>query len=310
MKAVRIHAYGGPESLQLDEVPQPKPGPGDVLIRVHAAGVNPVDWKVREGYLKDYLRHALPLIPGWDVSGVLEANGPGAARFRPGDEVISRPDIARQGAYADYIVVRESEVALKPKSTGHVHAAALPLAGLTAWQALFDTADLRAGQTVLIHAAAGGVGHLAVQLAKWKGARVIGTASAHNHAFVRELGADEMIDYRTTRFERAAQNVDVVLDTMAGDIQQRSWSVLKPGGILVSILSPPSKEEATAHGARPGYVFVQPNAAELTELAGLVDAGKLRTMVETVLPLADARRAQELSRSGHARGKIVLRVIG
>lgn len=310
MKAMRIHTYGGPDVLRYEDAPQPQPGPGEVLIRVQAAGVNPVDWKVREGHLQGFLQHALPLIPGWDVAGVIEAVGPGVCRLKTGDAVYSRPDISRDGAYAEYIVVRESEVALKPKSMDPIQAAAVPLAALTAWQALIDTADLQAGQTVLIHAAAGGVGHFAVQLAKWKGARVIGTASKHNHDFLRALGADELIDYRTTRFEEAVREVDVVLDTMAGETQQRSWRVVKKGGMLVSILSPPSKEEAAARDARPGYVFVQPSAAELEEIAGLADTGKLKAVVENVLPLAEARRAHELSQSGHVRGKIVLRVTG
>lgn len=309
MKAVRIHTYGGPEMLKYEEAPQPQPGPDEVLIRVHAAGVNPVDWKVREGHLKDFIQYTLPLIPGWDVAGVVEAAGPEVSRFKKGDAVYSRPDIARNGAYAEYMVARESEVALKPQSIDYIQAAAIPLAALTAWQSLIDTAHLEAGQSVLIHAAAGGVGHFAVQLAKWRGARVIGTASKRNHDFLRDLGADELIDYRATRFEEAVREVDVVLDTMAGETQQRSWRVVKKGGMLVSILSPPSQEEAAARGARPGYVFVQPNAAQLGEIARLVDAGKFRAAVETVLPLAEARRAHELSQSGHTRGKIVLQVI-
>ena len=308
MKAIRIYDYGGPEVLKYEDVPRPKPRRGEVLIRVYAAGVNPVDWKVREGYLKDVLQHSLPLIPGWDVSGVVEKVGQRVIRFQKGAEVYSRPDIARNGAYAEYIVARESEVAVKPKSIDHVHAAAVPLAALTAWQALFDTAELQAGQKLLVHAAAGGVGHFAVQLAKWKGAYVIGTASGKNHDFLRELGADETVDYTTQRFEDVVGKVDVVLDTIAGEAQDRSWQVLRKGGILVSILKQPSPEKAAAHEARGGYVFVQPNAAELTQIAALIDSGKLKPVVETVLPLSEARRAQELNQAGHTRGKIVLRV--
>ena len=206
-------------------------------------------------------------------------------------------------------MVRETEVALKPKSIDHVHAAAIPLAALTAWQSLFDSAGLSAGQKVLIHAAAGGVGSFAVQLAKWKGAYVIGTASNRNQDFVRKLGADETIDYQTTRFEDVVHDVDVVFDTIGGDTQKRSWKVLKKGGILVSIVGPPSAEEAAAHGVRQASVFVQPSAAQLTELAKLVESGKLRPIVETVLPLSEARHAHELSQTGHTRGKIVLRVV-
>jgi len=308
MKAVRIHNYGGPEVLRFEDAPRPQPGAGEVLVRIHAAAVNPVDWKVRAGRLKERIQYPLPLIPGWDFSGVVEATGPGVTRLKKGDEVYARPDIARNGAYAEYIVAKESEVALKPKSVDHVQAAAIPLAALTAWQALFDTAGLSAGQKVLIHGAAGGVGSFAVQLAKWKGAHVIGTASGRNHSFLRDLGVDEPIDYEKTRFEDVVHDVDVVLDTIGGDTQKRSWKVLKKGGILVSIVSPPSAEEAAKHGVRSGYVFVQPSASQLAEIAKLVDSGKLKPVVEAVLPLAEARRAQEMNETGHTRGKIVLKV--
>ena len=309
MKAVSIYYYGGPSVLAYEDAPRPDPGPAEVLVRVHAAGVNPVDWKIREGHLKEILHQTLPLVLGWDVSGVVEALGAGVTRFRVGDEVFSRPDIDRHGAYAEFIVMRETEVALKPKSVDHVHAAALPLAGLTAWQSLFDAAALTAGQRVLIHAAAGGVGSLAVQLAKGKGAHVIGTASAKNHELVRALGADQVVDHERERFEAVVGPVDVVFDTMGGDTQARSWQVLKRGGILVSIVSPPSAEVAVAHGVRFAFVFTQPNAAQLAEIATLVDAGKLKSIVETILPLSAAVRGQELSEAGHTRGKIVLQVV-
>ena len=308
MKAVRIHNYGGPEVLKFEDAPRPQPGNGEVLVRIHAAAVNPVDWKVRAGRLKERIQYPLPLIPGWDFSGVVEATGPGVTRLKKGDEVYARPDLARNGAYAEYIVAKESEVALKPKAVDHVQAAAIPLAALTAWQALFDTAGLKAGQKVLIHGAAGGVGSFAVQLAKWKAAHVIGTASGRNQSFLRELDVDEPVDYEKAPFEDVVHDVDVVLDTIGGDTQKRSWKVLKKGGILVSIISPPSAEEATKHGVRHGYVFVQPNASQLTEIAKLVDSGKLKPVVETVLPLSEARRAQEQSETGHTRGKIVLKV--
>lgn len=308
MKAVRFHTYGGPEVLVYEDAPRPIPGPDEVLVRVHAAGVNPVDWKIRSGYRKERFNHPLPLIPGWDFSGVVEAAGSGVSELKVGDEVYSRPDLARNGAYAEYIAVRASEAAHKPKSIDHIHAAAIPLAALTAWQVLFDTARLTAGQRVLIHAAAGGVGTFAVQLAKWKGAYVIGTASAKNHEFLRELGADECIDYGAVRFEDAVQDVDVVFDAMGDDTQHRSWKVLKKDGILVSIVGRPSAENAAAHGVRSDYVFVQPSAPQLAEIAGLVDSGRLKPIIHAVLPLADARRAQELGQEGHTRGKIVLRV--
>jgi NADPH:quinone reductase-like Zn-dependent oxidoreductase len=308
MKAVRIHEYGGPEVLRYEEAPRPEVGSGEVLIRVHAAGVNPVDWKVRAGFAKERLKYKMPFIPGWDLSGVIEAVGSGASRLKVGDEVYSRPDIARDGSYAEYIVVKESEVAHKPKSIDHVDAAAIPLAALTAWQALFDAAKLSAGQRVLIHGAAGGVGSFAVQFAKMKGARVIGTASKKNHDYLRALGAEETIDYNTTKFENVIRDLDAVLDTITGETADRSYAVIKAGGVYVSILMPPSEEKALAHGVRTAHVFVQPNVEQLNEIRKLVDSGKLKIPVEKVFPLAEARAAQELNAQGHTRGKIVLRV--
>jgi NADPH:quinone reductase-like Zn-dependent oxidoreductase len=310
MKAVRFHRYGGPEVLKFEDAPKPEPGPGDVLVRVHAAGINPLDWKIRAGYVQAMLPFSLPLILGWDVSGVVEANGAGAARFKPGDEVYSRPDIARSGAYAEYIVIREEELALKPTSLDHVAAAAVPLAALTAWQALFDHGGLEKGQSVLIHAAAGGVGSFAVQLAHWKGARVIGTASARHHDYLKNLGCDHVIDYTAHRFEDAVRGVDVVIDSQAGDTRARSWGVLKKGGILVSLLGPPpSAEDATEHGVRSALFLVLPDAAQLTEIANLIDAGIVKVHVDAVFLLAEAAKAHELSATNRVRGKIVLKVL-
>ena len=308
MKAVRVHEYGGPEVLRYEDAPRPEPGAGDVLVRVHAAGVNPVDWKVRAGMAKGFLNYKLPMIPGWDLSGTVEALGAGTTGWKKGDEVYSRPDISRDGTYAEYIAVKASELARKPKTLDHAKAAAIPLAALTAWQALFDAGGLQSGQRVLVHAAAGGVGTFAVQLARWKGARVIGTASERNHEFLKELGADELIDYNKVRFEDAVQDVDLVLDTMAGETRDRSWKVLKKGGILVSILGQPSQEDAARYGVRGAGVFVQPNQKELEEIGVLVDSGKLKPVVESVLPLKEARRAHEMNQTLHTRGKIVLQV--
>jgi NADPH:quinone reductase-like Zn-dependent oxidoreductase len=254
-------------------------------------------------------RAPLGRIVEFESARVVEAVGPGVVRLKVGDEVYSRPDIARDGSYAEYIVVKETEVARKPQSIDHVQSAAVPLAALTAWQALFDGAKLAAGQTVLIHGAAGGVGSFAVQLAKIKGARVIGTASKKNHEYLRSLGADETVDYNTTRFEDVVQNVDVVLDTITGETADRSYPVIKKGGVYVSILMPPSQEKAAARGIRAVHTFVQASAEQLGEIAKLVDSGKLKITIEKVFPLAEARAAQELSAQGHTRGKIVLRVI-
>lgn len=308
MKAVRIHTYGGPVVLTYEDVPLPTIADDDVLIRVHAAAVNPVDWKIREGHLQSFLPYQLPLILGWDVSGVVEAVGADVTTFKLGDEVYSRPNIERDGAYAEYIAVKASEVALKPKTVDHVHAAAVPLAGITAWHCLFESAQLSAGQRVLIHAAAGGVGSYAVQFARWKGAYVIGTASARNRDFLLELGANEVIDYQSTQFEDVVEPVDVVFDTMGGEVQERSWQIVKPGGILVSIISPPSEEQAAAHQCRSAYVFIQPRADWLTEMARLIDAGQVKSIVDAVFPLDQAVAAHQMSQSGHTRGKIVFQV--
>lgn len=308
MKAVRFHEYGGPEVLKYEDAPRPEPAAGEVLVKVHAAAVNPVDWKVRAGHLKGFLNYQLPLIPGWDLSGVVEAPGPGVTAWKKGDAVYSRPDISRAGSYAQYIAVKATELAHKPKSLDHNKASSIPLAALTAWQALFDAGGLQAGQRVLIHAAAGGVGTFAVQLARWKGASVIGTASEKNHGFLKELGANETIDYSKMRFEDVVHDVDLVLDTMAGETRDRSWKVIKKGGILVTILGQPSAEDAAKHGVRAAGVFVQPNQAELEQIGALVDSGKVRPIIEAVLPLKDAKRAHEMNQTLHTRGKIVLQV--
>ena len=308
MKAVRIHTYGGPELLHYEDAPRPQLKPDDLLIQVAAAAVNPVDWKIREGYLRGFLNHRLPLTLGWDVAGTVVEVGPEVAGFKVGDEVYARPDIERNGSYAEFMAVKASEAALKPATLDCVHAAAVPLAALTAWQSLVGAAQLQAGQTVLIHAAAGGVGSFAVQLAKARGARVIATASVVNIGLVAELGADQFIDYTRTRFEQIAKDIDVVLDTIGGDTQQRSWQVLKPGGILVSVISPPPEATAAAHSVRSAFVFIQPSGPQLDQIARMIDQGQMKPVIHTVLPLSEARQAQVISQGGHARGKIVLRV--
>jgi NADPH:quinone reductase-like Zn-dependent oxidoreductase len=308
MQAVRFHTYGSPKVLVMEEVPRPDVAASEVLVRVYAAGVNPLDWKVRAGLVKSWLAHRLPLIPGWDVCGVVEAVGPDVRAFKAGDLVYGMLDFSRNGAYAEYVAAEVRNLAPKPGSIDHLQAAAVPLAALTAWQALFEVAGLTPWHTVLIQAAAGGVGHFALQLAKWKGAKVIGTASAQNAGFLQELGADRVIDYQTTRFEDEVREVDVVLDTLGGDVQQRSWQVLKKGGILVATLGVASPETARQHGVRGEGVSVQRDAAQLTQIAALIDSGDLKPAVTTLLPLAGAAEAHELSETGHVRGKIVLQV--
>jgi NADPH:quinone reductase-like Zn-dependent oxidoreductase len=308
MKAIRIHNYGGPEVLHYEDAPRPQPQAGEVLVRVHAAGVNPIDWKVREGHMKDFWPHKFPLILGWDLSGVVEKVGAGVSRFKISDEVYSIPDPTRDGAYAEYIVVRESELSLKPKALHHIRAAVVPLAALTAWQSLFDTAPMQPGQRVLIHAGSGGVGHFAVQLAKWKGAYVFATASTKNQDFLRKLGVDKAIDYTQQRFEDVARNIDAVLDTIGAETQERSWSVLKKGGNLVSLVQPPSEEKAKELGVSAAFVAGHSSGAQLAEIAKLIDSGKLTPVINRILPLSEVRRAHELSQSGHTHGKIALRV--
>lgn len=309
MKAVRIHAYGGPEVLRYEDVSVPEPGPGEVRVRVCAVGVNPMDWMVREGYLREVVPYPLPLVPGWDISGVVAAVGPETTRFAVGDAVYGMADLNRNGGYAEYAVVREGELAPKPPSLDHVHAAAVPLTALTAWQALFDTAQLSAGQTVLIHGAAGGVGSFAVQLARLRGAYVVGTASSANVEFLRDLGAERVIDYTTTSFEEHVHDADIVLDTIGGDVRERSWSVLRRGGILVSLRNPPPSEQtARERGVRGAFVFVRPDTAALAQITTLIEAGHIRPVVSAVYPLVAAGEAQERNRGGHTRGKLVVQV--
>jgi NADPH:quinone reductase-like Zn-dependent oxidoreductase len=314
MKAIRIHDYGAPSVLRYEDAPEPVPQPGDVLVRVLATSVNPIDWHVRAGQMRSSIPYRLPLILGWDVSGVVERLGPGANRFKLGDAVFGRPDMKRDGTYAQYVAVRESELTKKPRSLDHQHAAAVPLAGLTAWQVLFDapapywSMNLKSGQTLLIHGAAGGVGSFAVQFAKWRGAKVIATASGPNSEVLRALGADEVIDYTKQRFEAIVPPLDAVLDLIGGETQARSWGVLKPGGVLASTVTPPSEAEAEAHRVRASFVLMQPNASQLEQISTLIDDGAVKPVVSQVLPLSEARRAHELSEAGHARGKLVLAV--
>ena len=308
MKAARIHAYGDASQIRIEDAPLPALNDDDVLIRVVATSVNPVDWKIRKGYLKSMIPYEMPLIMGWDVSGIVEQIGSAVTKFKPGDAVYSRPDIARNGAYAEFVAVREREIAFKPTTISHVEAASLPLVSITAWESLFTTANLTAGKKVLIHAGAGGVGSIAIQLAKAKGAHVTATASAAKSALVKSLGADEVIDYRAEDFSKLAKDMDVVFDTVGGETQEKSWSTLKPGGMLVSITAKPSEDRAKAEGKRAGFVFIGPNAPILTDLAQMVDAGKVRPLIGAEYGLNDTAKAQEASETGRATGKIVIYV--
>src|SRR6266850_1585334 len=265
MKAVRIHSFGGPEVLRLEDVPTPEPKPDELLVRVFAAGVNPADWKFREGLLG---KIPLPTIMGSDFSGEVEAVGHDVTDFHVGQPVFGVVG-DESGSYAQFVVAPAAQLVEKPANLNHVEAAALPVASMTAWQALFDVANLQRGQKVLIHAAAGGVGTYAVQFAKWKGAHVIGTASSEHLDFVRQMGADEVVNYRATPFEDVVREVDVVFDTIGGETQSRSWKVLKRGGILVSIVQPPLKDNAAAHGVRGEFHIL--NHGRKDELAKIAD---------------------------------------
>ncbi|MFC9096345.1 MULTISPECIES: NADP-dependent oxidoreductase [unclassified Streptomyces] len=307
MRAVCQDVLGGPEVLKVVEVERPAPRTNEVLIRVRAAGLNPTDWKHRAtgGFLGKP-----PFVLGWDVSGVVEETGIGVATFKPGDEVfglLSYP--FGHGSHAEYVSAPARAFTHKPSSIDHVQAGALPLVSLTAWQALVETAGLQRGQKVLIHAAAGGVGHVAVQIAKARGAHVIGTASAGKHDFVRGLGADELIDYHDTDFAEAVRDVDVVLDTVGGDYVQRSLRTLRKGGILVTILPRGSKElagQAEALGVRATEMLVDADRHGMRTVAELVEAGKLRATIAGTFPLAEAAKAHELGDTGRTTGKLVL----
>ncbi|MEV4415701.1 NADP-dependent oxidoreductase [Catellatospora sp. NPDC049609] len=309
MRAISQDTHGTPEVLKEVVLPRPAPAPGQILVAVRAAGVNPTDWKHRAAGL---FLNRLPLVLGWDVSGVVEAVGFGVTLFQPGDEVFGMlPYPHSVGSYAEYVTGPARAFAHKPAGIDHVQAGALPLAALTAHQALVDTAAVRAGQRVLIHAAAGGVGHLAVQIAKARGAHVIGTAGAPKHDFVRSLGADEVIDYRSTDFRDAVQDVDMVLDPLSGDTRVRSLEVLRPGGMLVSLLPSTDPDEAAKAAAREVRVqtlLVEADHAGMNAIADLVASGSLRAHIQAVFPLADAAKAHALGETGRTAGKIVLTV--
>ena len=308
MKAIRIHRRGGPDELVLEDAPLPEIGAGDVLVRVSATGITSTELTWNETYQHADGSPRIPSIPGHEVSGVVERVGPDVDDLRPGDAVYGLADFPRDGAAAEFVAVRAANLARKPRSIGHVEAASLPLAALTAWQALFEHGQLVAGQSVLIHAGAGGVGSLAVQLAHWRGLRVMATASARDIAFVQSLGADVVIDYRAERFEDKARDVDVVFDTVGGETQERSLRILRKGGVLVSVVAPVPPGVAEQHGVRGVYFIVEGNRGQLEQIATLVDDGKLKPIIARVFPLAEAREAFEFGAASHAPGKIVLEV--
>jgi NADPH:quinone reductase-like Zn-dependent oxidoreductase len=308
MKAVRIHQYGDPSVLQYEEAPPPIMHPEDVILTVVAAGVNPIDWKIRQGQLKTIIPYSLPLTLGMDVAGTILRVGDKVTQFAFGDAVYAKTEILRLGAYAENTGVRAGMVALAPKSTTLAEAAGIPLAATTAWTALFDDARIKPGQTILIHAASGGVGMFAVQLAKYWKAKVIATTSGSNTDMVKSLGADEVIDYRTEDFSARVKEVDVVLDAIGGETQTNSFKLVRKGGILLSLTGPVDEEVAKHHGVTAKAVQGRSDGARLRKIAELVDNGVLKVMIGEEFPLHEARAAHELSESGHAVGKILLRV--
>ena len=309
MKAIRVHQFGGPEVLKYEDAPRPVPAADEVLIKVYASGMNPVDWKMRAGLAESLFPIQLPFIPGWDVSGEIEEVGSDILTFKKGDEVYGRPDVTRDGTYAEFVAVKANQINFKPKSINHDKASAVPLAGLTGWQGLFDYGHLEEGQKVLIHAAAGGVGSFAVQLAKWKGAYVIGTSSEENIDFLFDLGADEALDYKTVKFEDRLKDVDLVFDLIGGDTQQRSLKIIKKGGRLITTVQPKYQEEAKANDIHMEVFMTQSLPEELEQLGNLIDSGKIKPVVTKTFPLKDAAAAQIEMENGHTRGKMVLIVV-
>ena len=304
MKAVRIHEYGNAAVLKYEDAPIPEIGPDGVLIRVRAAGVNPVDWKIRKGLMRAVRPLQFPAVVGADVAGTVERVGPLVTRFKPGNAVVARVE----GAYAEFAAAKTDAVGPAPKSIPLEHAAGLPVAAGTAWTVLFDAARLTPGQRVLIHGASGGVGTFAVQFAKLAGLHVIATTSAANTALVKSLGANEVIDYSSGNFATKIKDIDLVIDSTGGETLKNSYAVVRKGGLLLSIVSPPDEDSAKQRGIIARFERGNINGIRLQEIAGLIDVGKLRVVVDKEFPLQDAAQAHELSEAGHVRGKIILNV--
>ena len=307
VKTVRIHQFGGPEVLKVEDIELSMPDAEEILVAVRGASVNPVDFKIRSGKYPAVKEDKLPYTLGRDASGIVEKCGAGATRYKVGEEVFGMVGI-HGGGYAQKAIFREAALARKPRTLDHVHAASVPLAGLTAWQGLFRYGEVKPGQRILIHGGAGGVGHFAIQFAKAKGIHVTTTVSTNHVDFVRGLGADVVIDYRKQPFEQAVKDLDMVFDLIDGETRQRSWAVLKKGGILVTTLTEPSAEEARKHGVRATRYTVQADGDELSEISQLIDAGKVKPKVTRTFPLQSAAQALDAVEHGHSEGKIVLTV--
>ena len=306
MKAIVAHEYGGPQVLKYEDAPRPEPKENEALLRVIAAGVNPVDALIRTGKYAKFFGTTLPLIPGYDIAGIVEKTGAKITKLKAGDSIYAY--VLWGGGYAEYAVATEGEATAKPKSLNYIEAAAVPLVALTAWQALIDTAKLSAGQTVLIHGGSGGVGSMAIQIAKARGAKVIATASTSNQELLKQLGADVAIDYTKTKFEDVAKDVDVVLDSVGKDTLARSYGVVRKGGIIATLVAQPDQAELDKNGIRGAAISVKPNASELAEITKLIEEKKIKPVVSQVLLLTEALKAQEQAATHHTRGKIVLKI--
>ncbi|SFB21302.1 NADPH:quinone reductase [Lentibacillus halodurans] len=308
MKAVVIHQYGGTDQLVEEEVPNPVIADDQVLVELHATSVNPIDWKVREGYLQERLPFKFPIILGWDAAGVIVEVGNHVSGFSAGDRVFARPDTTEKGTYAEYAAVDENLLAIIPEKISFEEAAAAPLTGLTAWQCLVDFSDIKENDKVLIHAGSGGVGSFAIQIAKSFNAYVASTASAKNEAFLEELGVDRFIDYQKEDFEDIMDDYDIVLDTMGGDIQNKSFNVLKKGGKLVSIAQPPNEEIAASKGVKAGFLWLEPDGKQLARLGELMEKGDVKAYIGHTFQFSEEgmREAHKLSETHHAKGKIVI----
>ena len=308
MKAIVVHEFGGPEVLRYEDTPKPAPKENEMLIRVIAAGVNPVDDGLRSGHYSKYFGPKPPFTPGSDIAGVVEKTGVQITKLKVGDAVYAYLDLDRGGGYAEYALANEKEAALKPNSLTFEEAAATPIVALTAWQALIDTAKLSPGQTVLIHGGSGGVGTFAIQIAKARGAKVLATASTPNQDLLKQLGADVAIDYTKQKFEDVAKDVDVVLDCVGKDTLQRSYGVVKKGGFIVTLVASPDPVQLEKHGIHGSDLSVAPNSGELADITKLIEQKKIKVVVSNALPLTEAAKAQEQAATRHTRGKIVLKV--
>ncbi|MCM3567980.1 NADP-dependent oxidoreductase [Neobacillus mesonae] len=310
MKAIIIDQYGGKEQLKERQVEKPVPGENQVVVKLHATSINPIDWKLREGYLKTMLPFKFPIILGWDAAGIVDEIGANVQGWKVGDKVFARPETTNKGTYAEYTVIDTSLLAKVPENISFEEAACVPLAGLTAWQCLFDFGQVKQGDKVLIHAGAGGVGSFAIQFAKHAGAYVTATAGTHNVGFLKLLGADEVIDYKKQDFESILRDYDFVLDSLGGDNQEKSFTILKNGGKLASIVSEPDKEKAAAKNIKSGLVWLVPNGGQLKQIADLLSKEKVKVIIGHRYPLTEEglKEAHALSESHHAKGKIVITI--